>query len=78
MLLVQSLVAFRRCLDTLRTRCDKLIAMTCDTYRPELHYMRGPYPRWYAKHKVILGGEPLNRGIWRPADQPDQVLIDQP
>jgi len=21
-----------------------------DTYRPELHYMRGPGPRWRAKH----------------------------
>jgi hypothetical protein len=21
-----------------------------DTYRPELHYMRGPGPRWHAKH----------------------------
>jgi len=22
-----------------------------DTYRPELHYMRGPGPRWRAKHR---------------------------
>jgi hypothetical protein len=21
-----------------------------DTYRPELHYMRGPGPRWHEKH----------------------------
>ena len=21
-----------------------------DTYRPELHYMRGPGPKWHAKH----------------------------
>ena len=21
-----------------------------DTYRPELHYMRGPGPKWRAKH----------------------------
>jgi hypothetical protein len=21
-----------------------------DTYRPERHYMRGPGPRWHAKH----------------------------
>ena len=21
-----------------------------DPYRPELHYMRGPGPRWHAKH----------------------------
>jgi hypothetical protein len=23
-----------------------------DGYRPELHYMRGPGPRWRAKHEV--------------------------
>ncbi len=22
-----------------------------DTYRPELHYMRGPGPKWNAKHR---------------------------
>jgi hypothetical protein len=24
-----------------------------DPYRPELHYMRGPGPRWRAKHGMI-------------------------
>ena len=23
-----------------------------DPYRPELHYMRGPGPKWHAKHDV--------------------------
>jgi len=23
-----------------------------DDYRPELHYMRGPGPKWHAKHGV--------------------------
>ena len=23
-----------------------------DPYRPELHYMRGPGPRWHAKHDL--------------------------
>jgi hypothetical protein len=23
----------------------------CDAYRPELHYMRGPGPKWRAKHQ---------------------------
>jgi len=23
-----------------------------DSYRPELHYMRGPGPRWHAKHDL--------------------------
>ncbi|OSJ35806.1 hypothetical protein BSZ19_07100 [Bradyrhizobium japonicum] len=25
-----------------------------DTYRPELHYMRGPGPKWRAKHQPWL------------------------
>jgi hypothetical protein len=25
-----------------------------DSYRPELHYMRGPGPKWYAKHDFTL------------------------
>ena len=24
-----------------------------DTYRPELYYMRGPGPKWRAKHSVV-------------------------
>jgi hypothetical protein len=28
-----------------------------DPYRPELHYMRGPGPRWHAKHGPT--GSPL-------------------
>jgi hypothetical protein len=24
--------------------------MLVDPYRPELHYMRGPGPKWHAKH----------------------------
>ena len=28
-----------------------------DSYRPELHYMRGPGPKWRAKHLVRTGLE---------------------
>jgi hypothetical protein len=27
-----------------------------DPYRPELHYMRGPGPKWREKHGQIEGG----------------------
>ena len=27
-----------------------LLRDLADPYRPELHYMRGPGPRWHAKH----------------------------
>jgi hypothetical protein len=33
-----------------------------DCYRPELHYMRGPGPKWRAKHQPWLGSAPSD---WR-------------
>jgi hypothetical protein len=27
-----------------------------DRYRPELHYMRGPGPKWYARHASVRVG----------------------
>jgi hypothetical protein len=29
-----------------------------DGYRPELHYMRGPGPKWHAKHQPWLKFDP--------------------
>jgi hypothetical protein len=26
-----------------------------DSYRPEMHYMRGPGPKWREKHAVVRG-----------------------
>ena len=33
------------------TRWLRLIQIACNPYRPELHYMRGPGPKWYAKYQ---------------------------
>jgi hypothetical protein len=30
-----------------------LIMDVRDSYRPELHYMRGPGPKWRAKHQTL-------------------------
>ena len=30
-----------------------LVELASDPYRPELHYMRGPGPKWRAKHQAI-------------------------
>lgn len=30
---------------------QRLIRSASDRYRPELHYMRGPGPKWHAKHR---------------------------
>jgi hypothetical protein len=47
-----------------------------DAYQPELHYMRGPGPKWHAKHWVtttdaILRGPPTVLDLWgsRPSQQ---------
>lgn len=32
-----------------------LIKAVLDPYRPELHYMRGPGPKWHAKHDRAHG-----------------------
>jgi hypothetical protein len=34
---------------------NDLLRGLVDPYRPELHYMRGPGPKWHAKHH--LGGD---------------------
>lgn len=36
---------------TLATLWRSLVRDLFDTYRPELHYMRGPGPKWQAKHR---------------------------
>jgi hypothetical protein len=35
-----------------------------DGYRPELHYMRGPGPRWREKHDAISGSKEQDQGQW--------------
>jgi hypothetical protein len=30
----------------------KLVKEVFDPYRPELHYMRGPGPKWREKHRI--------------------------
>jgi len=32
-------------------RWRRLIRLAGNPYRPELHYMRGPGPKWHAKHQ---------------------------
>jgi hypothetical protein len=38
-------------LHMIMTRWLGLIQIAGNPYRPELHYMRGPGPKWYAKHQ---------------------------
>lgn len=36
-----------------------LIERARDPYRPERHYMRGPGPKWHARHRAIIAGVAL-------------------
>ena len=38
-------------LNVVMTKLRGLIQIARNPYRPELHYMRGPGPKWYAKHQ---------------------------
>ena len=52
MSVVQSLsTPFRHRLNAIMTRWHRLIETARDPYRPERHYMRGPGPKWHAKHR---------------------------
>ena len=48
---ITSLLALLHRLNIIMTRWRRLIRMTCRPYRPELYYMRGPGPKWRAKHR---------------------------
>ena len=49
-------------LDVFMTKLRGLIQIARDTYRPELHYMRGPGPKWYAKHQARIDQHLANFG----------------
>ncbi len=45
----------RQRLNVIMTKWRRLIDMACTPYRPELHYMRGPGPKWHAKYRARTG-----------------------
>ena len=42
-------------LDKLTAGWHRLLTDVSDPYRPERHYMRGPGPKWCAKHQGGVG-----------------------
>jgi hypothetical protein len=44
----------RRSMNSLIASWNKLMRSAWDPYRPELHYMRGPGPKWHAKHHSFM------------------------
>ena len=45
-----------RRLDAILARCHRLIERAFDPYHPERHYMRGPGPKWHARHRTDVAG----------------------
>ena len=45
-----SVSLFRR-IDRIVTQWQRLLDRARDGYRPERHYMRGPGPKWHARHR---------------------------
>jgi hypothetical protein len=41
----------------------RLVRSIVDPYRPELHYMRGPGPKWHAKHAAARAEAPNLHGL---------------
>ena len=48
-----------RRLNVIVTRWQRLLQVACNPYRPELHYMRGPGPKWHAKRQGRGQGDAL-------------------
>jgi hypothetical protein len=46
-----SSLPLRRRLNVILAQWQALFGIVCNPYRPELHYMRGPGPKWHAKHR---------------------------
>jgi hypothetical protein len=51
-----------RVLDATARRWRRLTAPLFDPYRPELHYMRGPGPKWRESTRAALVSSRLNTG----------------
>jgi hypothetical protein len=47
-----STTSFRRRLNAVVMGWQRLFQIASDPYRPELHYMRGPGPKWHAKQSA--------------------------
>jgi hypothetical protein len=47
------------------TEFARLFRSMVDPYRPERHYMRGPGPKWHAKHAASQAEAPDVNGLAR-------------
>jgi hypothetical protein len=55
-----AIAALRRFMVVVSSKWSMLVETATDRYRPECHYMRGPGPKWFAKHVVVPNQSSLN------------------
>jgi hypothetical protein len=63
-MLIASLTLLRRPVASIAVKWQTLARIASNPYRPELHYMRGPGPKWHAKQaaaKVVRARPNLPR-----------------
>ena len=48
-----------QCFHAMMTRWHRLVERLCDPYCPERHYMRGPGPKWHARHSGHIEGSAI-------------------
>lgn len=58
-MLFASLTQLFQPLSFVAAKWQKLVRIAGNPYRPELHYMRGPGPKWRAKYQASR----LDRGL---------------
>ncbi len=46
-----------------------------DSYRPELHYMRGPGPKWHAKHDLPRAAKAVAAPVLMSARAGDALAV---
>jgi hypothetical protein len=51
-MLIASSTSLRHRLNAVVMGWQRLLQLASNPYRPELHYMRGPGPKWRAKHSL--------------------------
>ena len=59
MLATRAFLPLLRRLDSIVAHCRQLIKRVSDPYQPERHYMRGPGPKWRARHRAGAAGAAL-------------------
>jgi len=50
-MLIASLILLRERVNVITAKWHAVMKIAADPYRPELHYMRGRGPKWYAKQR---------------------------